>query len=215
MTTIPNFGDERLVQRMSAGYSDRYTPAFWGFFNSDVRPRLGANPTIVDIGCGPGLLLRDMARYLAPAKLVGIDNSESMLDTARSLHHQEADTDLIYHDLNRTPFPLEPNSVDLFTSGSVVVFLDDPFELLQELRRTLKPEGVYLLFDWQRQPLSKYVADRSTIGQERHRIMGTQAFHNRYSIEDWHWILRESGFKVVGEARPRPNHVALVSVLGT
>lgn len=53
--------DEEFVARMAISYSDRFGEPFWNFFTQEVAPSLPVPFTAVDLGCGPGLFLHDLA----------------------------------------------------------------------------------------------------------------------------------------------------------
>lgn len=201
-----------MVTRMSSGHEDRYPPAFWEFLQAVVEPRISAAPRIVDLGCGPGLLLRDLSLRWPDAALRGIDWSDAMLARAESLDYAAAPPQFTRHDLNETPFPAGGGSADLCVSASVVCFLNNPFAALSEVKRMLSAGGVYLLYDWQALPLSDYIEDRGGMDQDIDRLMGLQPYHTRFTTADWRWLLESSGFEIIGEAHPRRNHAAIAGV---
>ena len=129
-----------------------------------------------------------------------------MLASAGALDYAEARPAFLRHDLNEAPYPLDDGTVDLCSSANVVCFLGNPLAVLGELRRVLAPGGVYLLYDWKRQALADYVRER---GEDPAQLMGLQAYHNRFTTDDWRWLLNEGGFDVIAEANPRITHVAL------
>ncbi|MDP5053376.1 MAG: class I SAM-dependent methyltransferase, partial [Congregibacter sp.] len=94
----------------------------------------------------------------------------------------------------------------------VLHVLDDPLKICAELRRLLAPGGVFLLFDWVRQPLEKYLALMMTnVPPERAEVMEQAMLrlsvaHNKYHIEDWIWLLAKGGFKVVDHQQLRSEH---------
>ena len=206
MTSRPSWSDERMVQRMSSRFAERYPQPYWDLFESVVQPRIGSAPSIADLGCGPGLLLQELARRIPCATLTGVDASDEMLASAGALDYGEARPAFLRHDLNEAPYPLDDGTVDLCSSANVVCFLDNPLVVLGELRRVLVPDGVYLLYDWKRQALADYVRER---GEDPAQLMGLQAYHNRFTTDDWRWLLNEGGFDVIAEANPRITHVAL------
>ena len=210
--TQPNWNEERMVDRMASGHEGRYPPAFWEFFRAAVEPRLPTAPRIVDLGCGPGLLLQDLSRRQPGASLRGIDWSDAMLARARSLDYAGSPPEFSRHDLNETPLPADDRSADLCVSASVVCFLDNPFAALGEIKRMLDTDGVYLLYDWRALSLPDYIADRGGMDQDLDRLMGLHPYHTRFSIADWRWLLASSGFAIVGEAHPRGNHLAIAGV---
>ena len=200
-----------MVQRMSSDFGRRYPLAFWGFFEGEVLPRIGGTPAIADLGCGAGLLLQELALRLPDATLRGVDVSKAMLANARELEYGAAKPSFTLHDLNVAPYPVEDASLDLCISANVVCFLDNPLVLFAEVRRMLRPGGVYLLFDWRRQTLADYIESRGGLDDPT-SMMGLQPYHNRFTPEEWRWLPVEGGFEVVGEAHPRTSHAALASV---
>ena len=65
--------DDEFLQRMLDTAAGRFTDAFWSLFDAEVCPRLPGVPTIVDLGCGPGLFLQAVSRRLPKATLYGYD----------------------------------------------------------------------------------------------------------------------------------------------
>ena len=207
MTT--RWNQSAMVERMSSNTGRRYPPAFWEFFESAVRPRIGAAPAIADLGCGPGLLLQELGSRLPDATLRGVDMSDAMLANARDLAYANGAPSFTKHDLNEAPYPVEDASLDLCISANVVCFLDNPLVLFAEARRMLRPGGVYLLYDWKRQSLTDYIENRGGLGDDPTAMMSLQPHHNRFTAEEWRWLLAEAGFDVAGEAHPRVSHVVL------
>lgn len=210
-TTGSRWNDNSMVERMSSDRGRRYPPEFWAFFESGVQPRIGDAPAIADLGCGPGLLLQDLASRLPDASMHGVDVSDAMLASARELDFPNG-ASFTRHDLNEAPYPVEDGSLDLCITANVVCFLDNPLVLLAEVRRMLRPGGVYLLYDWRRQALADYIEGRGGLGDNPMSMMGLQPFHNRFTTDEWKWLLAEGGFEVAGEAQPRISHVAIAGV---
>ena len=213
MTTADSRWDQgAMVERMASSRGRRYPPEFWAFFETCVRPRIGGASAIADLGCGPGLLLQDLALRLPEATLRGVDVSDAMLANARALDFPSGAPSFTQHDLNDAPYPFEDASFDLCITASVTCFLDDPLVLLAEVCRMLRPGGVFLLYDWRRQALPDYIENRRGSGDDRTALMNVQPYHNRFTVDEWRWLLAEGWFEVVGEAHPRVSHVAFASV---
>ncbi len=90
---------------------------------------------LLDIGCGTGFLL-DMAHDLF-RKLEGIDISEEMLRlvTPRPNVHVRIST--------AEELPFEDNSFDVVTAHSVLHHLEDLAVVFHQIRRVLRPGGVF------------------------------------------------------------------------
>jgi len=209
--------DDELLQRMVATHTERFGPPFWEFFTTDVAPALPPEPTIVDLGCGPGLLLRDLSARFPTGRLHGYDVTPAMVSHGRQLAFAGAPPLFNVHDVAAEPLPHAGESVHLLCMSSVLHVIDEPLPVLAEMRRVLAPTGLLLLYDWIRQPLAAYLAWRREVLREtpaESRRRGFRLFpvHNKYTAEDWRWLLAEAGFQVRAEAMPRPVHRLFVAV---
>lgn len=170
---IAGVSDEELVQRMIRSHDDRFDPIFWEYFNTKVLPLLSDTPTVIDLGCGPGLFVRDVAGRIPKALLYGYDLTPAMIDYAnQQVDYIGEKPEFGVLDLTTGPVPLADSSVDLIAMTAVLHVLDDPLKMCDELTRLLAPGGVFLLFDWVRQPLEKYLEMMMTnVPPERAEVM--------------------------------------------
>ena len=210
---IAGVTDEDLVQRMINSHDDRFDAIFWQFFTEDIEPRLPASPVIVDLGCGPGLFLRDVAQRIEGGQLHGFDLTPAMIDYAQNqVSYGAANAKFSVLDLTAAPVPLPDASVDLVAMTAVLHVLDDPLQTCAELKRLLAPGGTFLLFDWIKQPLEKYMQmmmanvppERAVVMEKA--MMRLSVAHNKYEIEDWIWLLEKGGFEVVVHQQLRSEH---------
>ncbi|MBC7120145.1 MAG: class I SAM-dependent methyltransferase [Candidatus Methanosuratus sp.] len=105
-----------------------------GFILNRVRIRDG--DTIIDAGCGTGLLL-EVASGIVNGWLVGLDSSIGMLLQAK---RKGVQADLVLGDVERMPFM--DSSADVVFSVSVIQLADDPKMAFKELKRILKKDGI-------------------------------------------------------------------------
>jgi SAM-dependent methyltransferase len=212
--SLSGSSDEDLLQRMVATHPDRYGVAFWEFFAARVAPSLPPRPVIVDLGCGPGLFLRDLGRRYPSASLHGYDVTPAMIEHARQL--TDVALTLALHDVTAKPLPHAPGSVHLVAMSSVLHVVDEPLPVLAEIRRVLAPGGVFLLQDWIRQPLAAYLAWRRDVMKESGPEAWRRGFrlfpvHNKYTPDDWRWLLAHAGFTVRDWTQLRPTHQIFVT----
>ena len=207
MTThqqIAGISDEDMVQRMLRSYEDRFGSTFWSFFGSHVAKGLSARPTIVDLGCGPGRLIQDMAGRYPGANLYGYDVTPAMVAHAQGLQFSDPVPTFEIRDITSGPLPFPNGSVHVVIMSAVLHVLPDPLPVLSEIRRVLQgDDGTFLLHDWVRNPLRKYLRSRLQDVSEDEAEQALKQWirlfpvHNKYSLRDWKWLLRGAGFRLV------------------
>jgi SAM-dependent methyltransferase len=99
--------------------------------------------------------------------------------------------------------------------SSVLHVLDEPWPVLAEIRRVLGRDGIFLLHDWIRQPLSAYLAWRRDVLAETEAESGRGfrlfPVHNKYTTEDWQWLLAEAGLVIRHDEQFRASHRVFVA----
>jgi SAM-dependent methyltransferase len=208
--------DEQLLQRMVATHPERFGEAFWTFFMARVAPSLPPRPVMMDLGCGPGLFLCDLGKRYPSATLFGYDVTPAMIAYGQQLPGAGAQLTLALHDVATRPLPHPDGSVHLVSMSSVLHVFDEPLPVLAEIRRILAIGGVFLLHDWIRQPLATYLAwRRDHLGEQWPELLGRgfRLFpaHNKYTTEDWRWLLAETGFAVRHQTQLRSSHQIFVA----
>ena len=111
------------------------------------RPKKGMS--ILDVGCGTGVLLEFYKRY--NCHLYGIDTSAAMIAIAEKRLGTEAELRLG----SAAEMPYPDHSFDLVTSMLVLHEIERPIQLaiLDEIKRVLKPAGRLLLVDFNPGPV--------------------------------------------------------------
>ena len=208
--------DEELLQRMIVTHPERFGDEYWAFFSGRVAPLLPPHPVMIDIGCGPGLLLRDLSARFPGAELHGHDVTPAMIAHGRQLQYTGAKPTLTILDVTTESLPHEAGSVDLVSMSSVLHVLDEPLPVLAEIRRVLPSGGIFLLNDWVRQSLAAYLAFRREVMGEPEPECSRRGFrlfpaHNKYTTEDWRWLLGEARFLIKDETQLRDSHRIFVT----
>jgi SAM-dependent methyltransferase len=105
---------------------------------TDLRP----GETILDVGCGTGVLDRWLARRTRGAnRLVAVDIHRTLLREARSLARQEGLEEAITFQVgNAEALPFRDHSFDVVMSATVMELLDAD-RMLREMIRVAKPGG--------------------------------------------------------------------------
>ena len=205
---IAQVSDQDLLDRMVRSHDGRFNEDFWQFMSEQVASHLPASPNIVDLGCGPGLLIRDLQNKHADADLYGYDITEVMINYAKKeVQFSGEKPKFEVLDITAAPLPHAEGSVDLLLMAAVLHVLPEPLPVLAEIKRALKKGGIFLLHDWVARPLPDYL-DRmlEDVPEEVYEKAKAQMFklfpsHNKYTIDDWLWLLDQAGFKVLAKAQ--------------
>lgn len=209
--------DEAFLQRMIRTYAERFGETFWDFFATHVAPRLPPRPTMVDLGCGPGLFVQALSERYPLAGLYGYDVTPAMIAYARQLPYAGGRPAFAVHDVAAQPLPLATGSVHLVSMTSVLHLFDDPFPVLAEVHRLLAPTGLLMLHDWIRRPLQEYLAWSQVNSEDdpasgRRRGLRLFPVHNKYTTADWQWLLHEAAFAPLRCLQLRPTHQMFVAI---
>src|SRR5688572_12957911 len=113
-----------------------------------VGDALAARPgeTILDVGCGPGFYVTEIADAVGPTgSVVGIDASAPMLAIAR--HRCEAYDNVRLEECAATSLSIDDQSADAVLSVQVLEYVQDIPRALAEIHRVLRPGGRVVLWD--------------------------------------------------------------------
>lgn len=204
--------DERALRRQLQRYAVRFNDAFWRFWDAAVAPGLPPRPVVADVGPGPGLFLRDLSARLPGASLHGLDANEAMIESAAALDYAGPVPSLRLMDAEAQPLPFADGDVDLLTMTAVLHTFVDPFSFLRgQAARVIGAEGRILLYDWIRVPLRDYLALRMVEPGEPkatryQRALDQFRVHNKYTLDDWRWVIAESGLRVEAETSASHPH---------
>ena len=113
--------------------------------------RMTARGEAVDLGCGPGYLVAEMARQAPKLHVTGVDLSDEMLAEAEDYARQhDMDQAVSFRKGDVQQIPFADGSVDLVVSTLSLHHWSDPVAVLDEVARVLSPGGSFLIFDLRR-----------------------------------------------------------------
>jgi ubiquinone/menaquinone biosynthesis C-methylase UbiE len=114
--------------------------------------RLTKQGQAVDLGCGAGQLVMEMAQNTPGLNITGIDLSDDLLANARVSAQQlgllGGQVDFRLGNAEEIPFPNQ--SLDLVISTVSLHHWSEPVKVLNEIDRVLKPGGAFYIFDLRR-----------------------------------------------------------------
>ncbi|MFZ9442765.1 MAG: class I SAM-dependent methyltransferase [Ilumatobacteraceae bacterium] len=111
-----------------------------------IVERLQHGGNVADIGCGAGGAAVRMASAFPRCSVVGYDISRFALARAEERRTSEGVSNVQFRDPRVAPLP-EDGSIDLVTAFDCVHDMTHPQEVMEAIRRSLKPDGVWLLVD--------------------------------------------------------------------
>lgn len=109
-----------------------------------VEPFLTPGASLLDVGCGPGTITAEFAERLAPGSVLGIDVSDDVIDTARSLFPA---TSAHFEVMDLYELPIADDTYDIVHAHQVLQHVSDPVAALKEMRRVVKPGGIVAVRD--------------------------------------------------------------------
>lgn len=123
-----------------------FTQAMGGLFPE--QPDLSPIERILDIGCGPGAWVNNVAFASQDIQVVGIDSNRTMVEFARAIARVQGleNAEFTLMDV-RKPLAFEDRSFDLVNGRFVASFLDQACwpHLVAECKRVLTPGGILRL----------------------------------------------------------------------
>lgn len=120
-----------------ASHSARTASNSAAYLLSHLKPGM----SILDVGCGPGTITLDLAKIVAPGKVVGIENVEAPLQAARKEAAMRGDATTIFELANALSLPFDNETFDVVHAHQVLQHLTKPVEALKEMIRVCKPGG--------------------------------------------------------------------------
>ena len=153
---------------------------------------------ILDFGCGTGLLTERMA--ITADRVVAVDPSEKMISVLQ--HKQLSNVETLIAVLSEetiNTYDLFRSKYDLIVASSVCSFLPDYEGTLRLLKTLLKPNGIFVQWDW----LKSGEDDDSGFNEERIESAYQRVGLEKLSITEAFSIESEAGpMKVImGAAR--------------
>jgi SAM-dependent methyltransferase len=120
-----------------------------GAYSSRLAPQMAdlagvcAGHRIVDVGCGPGALTRELVGRVGTGAVTAVDPSPTFVEAARE-RHPGVDVRLA----TAESLPFADGSFDAALAQLVVHFMADPVAGLREMARVSRPGGVVAACVW-------------------------------------------------------------------
>lgn len=135
---------------MWTAHADRYEAVGRFVWQAFLDRRLvGPGDDVLDVGCGTGLPTRDLARRVAPGRVLGVDLSGQMLGRARARSEADGLTNVEYLQADAQVHPFDERAFDVVVSSFGAMFFNDQVAAFANIGRALRPGGRLAVLSWQ------------------------------------------------------------------
>lgn len=133
-----NFGGRTMLKLMNNGHNKM---ALWGLNKLEIY-----NPIrILDIGCGGGKNIQNLAVRYPAAHITGIDYSAQSVITSRQLNTELIENkraEISIGDVGKLKYN---NQFDIITAFETIYFWSNIQEVFNKILRSLKPNGLFMV----------------------------------------------------------------------
>jgi ubiquinone/menaquinone biosynthesis C-methylase UbiE len=119
---------------------------------------LRSGMTLLDVGCGPGSITIDLARRVAPGRVVGLDASGTVIEEARATAVDAGVSTVSFEVADLFELPFDDGSFDVVHAHQVLQHVPDPEAALAEMRRVCRQGGMVAVRDGD-YPAMRYFPD--------------------------------------------------------
>lgn len=156
----------------------------------------------LDVGTGPGIFPIFISKALPGIRFKGIDLSPVMIDLAKRNAIEEGLSHRIEFEVGSAyTLPVEDHSLDLLLCINTLHHLDHPVDFFNEVSRSLKGEGSFIIVDFHRDASFLFIGIfnllwKAFFGKHPKAKRGfLESIRSSYTIEECRNFLEESGLK--------------------
>jgi ubiquinone/menaquinone biosynthesis C-methylase UbiE len=172
----------------------------WGLAHISIEP----DANILDIGCGGGKAVKELAMFTPNGKVCGIDYSEDMVQLAMKVNRAFIKKGLV--EIKRATvscLPFDDNMFDLATAFEAYYFWPNLIDDLKEIRRVLKPGGTFLIVN------EVYKDDKF---EKRNAKWAKLLDMQLHTPSDYSDFLTEAGYHIVNiDSIPQKNWITAIA----
>jgi 2-polyprenyl-3-methyl-5-hydroxy-6-metoxy-1,4-benzoquinol methylase len=134
------------MERFTNGWFENLLTQQWIPAMPDVKSKLEKGARVADLGCGRGRALIKLAQTFPNSTFIGFDAFGPSIERAReNARRAEVENRVSFQQLDVTKGL--PEKYDLITTFDVIHDAADPSAILQTIRNSLRPDGIYFCLD--------------------------------------------------------------------
>lgn len=112
-----------------------------------LLPHLRPGQEVLDVGCGPGTITADLARLVAPGRVIGIDTVDEPLHAAADEAAEAGLTNVTFELGDAYALGFDEGRFDVVHAHQLLQHLADPVAALVEMRRVCRTGGIVAVRD--------------------------------------------------------------------
>jgi ubiquinone/menaquinone biosynthesis C-methylase UbiE len=152
-----------------------------------------AHARVLDVGCGTGVLTRQLAALPAVDEVVGVDPAPSLLARAQAL--SSGLETIGYRTADARDLPFQNSTFDVVVLDSVLCHIPCPERALAEARRVLKPDGCIAIFDGDYATATVGLGDHDPL-QTCVDLTMSNSVNDRWLVRRLPKLVSEAGFEI-------------------
>ena len=149
----PDWGDKDRIKLLIERFSLVYNELFWKSISNHLQENIPFS--LLDIGCGPGLFMKEISNRFPKAVLCGTDEKPEMLEEAGK---RVPEADLIRGLVDEKFINSHDKKYDIIYAGLVFHELDNQINFLDGVRKHLMNKGgLLIIYDFVIVPIDTYI----------------------------------------------------------
>jgi ubiquinone/menaquinone biosynthesis C-methylase UbiE len=183
---------DRLAGVLEARGADAQQREMRRTFLGDIDYPHGAR--VLDVGCGTGVLTRQLAERPGVESVVGVDAASSLLEKARELARDLEAVE--FHEADARELPFTDETFDVVVFDSTLSHVPEPERAIAEAYRVLRPSGLLGAFDGDYATATVALGDHDPL-QACVDAMMAGSVTDRWLVRRLAALVRERGFEDV------------------
>jgi ubiquinone/menaquinone biosynthesis C-methylase UbiE len=185
---------ERLAAVLETRGADPQQQAMRRAFLDDIAIPAGSSVSVLDVGCGTGVLTRMAARLPGVARVIGVDPAPTLLAKARQLSGDAPN--ITFQEADARALPFADATFDVVIFDSTLSHVPGPDEALAEAFRVSRQSGWLAVFDGDYATTTVALGDHDPL-QTAVDMMMAHSVHDRWLVRRLPALVRRAGFDTV------------------